>query len=41
LSDDEADADDATRTLEIIGKLKPLLPSFFPPNGDRVIAGIP
>ncbi|KAJ5855147.1 hypothetical protein N7534_007690 [Penicillium rubens] len=34
-SDDEADADDATRTLEIIGKLKPLLPSFFPPNGDN------
>lgn len=34
-SDDEADADDAIRTLEIIGKLKTLLPSFFPPNGDN------
>ncbi|KAL3481393.1 hypothetical protein BJX99DRAFT_243713 [Aspergillus californicus] len=34
-SNDEADADDATRTLEIIGKLKPLLPSFFPSNGDN------
>jgi hypothetical protein len=34
-SDDEDDADDATRTLEIIGKLKTLLPSFFPPNGDN------
>ncbi|GMG13725.1 unnamed protein product [Aspergillus oryzae] len=33
-SDDEADADDATRTLEIIGKLKTLLPSIFPLNGD-------
>ncbi|KAJ5528562.1 hypothetical protein N7527_001955 [Penicillium freii] len=32
--DDEDDADDAIRTLEIIGKLKTLLPSFFPPNGD-------
>ncbi|KAJ5201002.1 hypothetical protein N7449_005805 [Penicillium cf. viridicatum] len=34
-SDDEDDADDAIRTLEIIGKLKTLLPSFFPPNGDH------
>ncbi|KAH8426607.1 uncharacterized protein LDX57_004342 [Aspergillus melleus] len=34
-SDDEDDADDARRTLEIIGKLKTLLPSFFPPNGDN------
>ncbi|KAJ5584942.1 uncharacterized protein N7459_004742 [Penicillium hispanicum] len=33
-SDDADDADDARRTLEIIGKLKALLPSFFPPNGD-------
>ena len=32
---DKADADDAIRTLEIIGKLKPLLPSFFPPNEDN------
>ncbi|XHF98727.1 hypothetical protein AWENTII_002266 [Aspergillus wentii] len=31
-SDDEDDADDAIRKLEIIGKLKTLLPSFFPPN---------
>ncbi|KJK68671.1 Phosphotransferase enzyme family protein [Aspergillus parasiticus SU-1] len=34
-SDDEADADDARRTLEIIGKLKALLPSIFPPSGDN------
>ncbi|KAE8162398.1 phosphotransferase enzyme family-domain-containing protein [Aspergillus tamarii] len=34
-SDDEDDADDAIRTLEIIGKLKTLLPSFFPPTGDN------
>ena len=34
-SDVEDDADDATRTLEIIGKLKTLLPSVFPPNGDN------
>ncbi|CAI7657402.1 unnamed protein product [Penicillium viridicatum] len=34
-SDDEDDADDAIRTLGIIGKLKTLLPSFFPPNGDN------
>lgn len=34
-SDDEADADDATRTLEIIGKLKTLLPSIFPLDGDN------
>ncbi|KAE8316483.1 phosphotransferase enzyme family-domain-containing protein [Aspergillus transmontanensis] len=33
-SDDEADPDDAIRTLEIIGKLKILLPSIFPPSGD-------
>ena len=33
-SDDEADADDAIRTLEIIGKLKALLPSIFSPSGD-------
>lgn len=31
---DADDEDDALRTLEIIGKLKPLLPYFFPPNGD-------
>ncbi|KAJ5087547.1 hypothetical protein N7456_011163 [Penicillium angulare] len=34
-SDDEDDADDARRTLEIIGKLKTLLPSFFPLHGDN------
>ncbi|PIG90221.1 hypothetical protein AARAC_003672 [Aspergillus arachidicola] len=34
-SDDEADADDAIRTLGIIGKLKALLPSIFPPSGDN------
>lgn len=34
-SDDEDNADDARRTLEVIGKLKTLLPSFFPPNGDN------
>ena len=34
-SDEEADEDDAIRTLEIIGKLKPLIRSFFPPNGDN------
>ena len=34
-SDDEDDEDDAIRTLEIIGKLKALLPSFFPPTGDN------
>ncbi|KAJ5736866.1 uncharacterized protein N7483_001991 [Penicillium malachiteum] len=33
-SDDEADADDATRTLDIIEKLKGLLPSVFPPGRD-------
>ncbi|KAJ5710112.1 hypothetical protein N7493_009704 [Penicillium malachiteum] len=33
-SDDEAEADDATRTLGIIGKLKELLPIVFPQNGD-------
>lgn len=33
---DKADADDAIRTLEIIGKLKLLLPSFFPPNENNL-----
>lgn len=28
-------ADDATRTLEIVRKLQNLLPSVFPPTGDR------
>ncbi|KAJ5887322.1 hypothetical protein N7504_011369 [Penicillium tannophilum] len=35
-SDDEDEADDARRTLEIIGKLKCLLPSIFPLNGDVI-----
>ena len=34
-SDDEDEADDATRTLKIIRKLQSLLPSVFPPNGDN------
>ncbi|KAB8276153.1 hypothetical protein BDV30DRAFT_224541 [Aspergillus minisclerotigenes] len=34
-SDDEADAHDAIRTLEIIGKLKALLPSILPPSVDN------
>ncbi|KAE8141294.1 phosphotransferase enzyme family-domain-containing protein [Aspergillus pseudotamarii] len=33
-SDDEEDAGDAIRTLGIIGKLKALLPSIFPPYGS-------
>lgn len=31
-SDDESDIDDATRTLNIVEKLKPLLSLVFPPN---------
>lgn len=34
-SDDEDELDDATRTLEIVGKLKHLLPSIFPPSKDN------
>lgn len=33
-SDDEADFEDATRTLKIIRQLQGLLPSVFPPTGD-------
>lgn len=34
-SDDEDEADDATRTLEIVRKLQSLLPSVFPQNRDN------
>ncbi|KAJ5611749.1 hypothetical protein N7528_008854 [Penicillium herquei] len=34
-SDDEAEADDATRTLKIIEKLRGLLPSVFSPGGSE------
>ncbi|CAI7581531.1 unnamed protein product [Penicillium bialowiezense] len=34
-SDDEADLDDATRTLKIIRQLQGLLPSVFRPSGDE------
>lgn len=40
-SDDEADIDDATRTLQIIDKLDPLVPLFFPTNdGDQELSFI-